>query len=397
MIRYEDIKFDCRLYSGYKPCIYGNECFQCDKYEPRGGQPNFNAPPPQIILPKLDKPIRILIIKTGALGDVLRTTTLLNELNHQFTNPHTTWLTSTSAIPLLSQNPLIESLLDFTQENCDKLANVNFDVLINLEKEKAPLEFSKNVSAAVKIGYKSTYWGTADVFNAESVYALLLGISDQLKFYINKKTYPQIICEMTGLTFHWSPYILELSAVGIHKRKDLLNQIPNSQKGLPIVGLNTGCGDVFKTKQWTLNGWSTTAEMLINSNRFNVLLLGGKAEAELNASIKAANKEIIDTGIDNSLEEFAGIVDACDIVVSSDSLGMHVAIARRKRVVALFGSTSEQEIDLFERGEKIITDFPCSPCYLKTCDKNPTCMQALTSKTVVEAIYRQADFLREEN
>ena len=41
-------------------------------------------------------------------------------------------------------------------------------------------------------------------------------------------------------------------------------------------------------------------------------------------------------------------VAACDMVVSGDTLGMHMAIARGKFVVAWFGLSCAQEIDLFE-------------------------------------------------
>ena len=154
------------------------------------------------------------------------------------------------------------------------------------------------------------------------------------------------------------------------------------------VGLNTGCGAVFRTKQWTLEGWVELATYLRDHVDCSLLLLGGTAEAELNRQILQQAPWLIDTGNDNSLEEFFGVVDACDMLVTSDSLGMHLAIALRKWVIGLFGSTSATEIDLYDRGEKWITDFECSPCYLKTCDKQPTCMQALRGETIGEMVQR---------
>ncbi|MCX7766040.1 MAG: hypothetical protein N2246_04970, partial [Candidatus Sumerlaeia bacterium] len=51
------IKFDCKYYLGYKPCGKSLMCEGCQYYAPMGK--------------------RILIIKLGAMGDVLRTTPLL--------------------------------------------------------------------------------------------------------------------------------------------------------------------------------------------------------------------------------------------------------------------------------------------------------------------------------
>ncbi len=82
------------------------------------------------------------------------------------------------------------------------------------------------------------------------------------------------------------------------------------------------------------------------------------------------------------------MVEACDLLVSSDTLGMHVAIARRKPVVVLFGSTSAVEIDLFDLGEKVVTDFPCAPCYKRTCNFDPWCMEKLMPEQVEAAVLR---------
>ena len=73
---------------------------------------------------------------------------------------------------------------------------------------------------------------------------------------------------------------------------------------------------------------------------------------------------------------------------------MHIAIALKKHVVAFFGPTCEQEIDLYGRGEKIVTDYSCSPCYLKKCNIDPTCMEAMKSSTVINAIIRQLELIK---
>ena len=53
---------------------------------------------------------RILIIKTGALGDVLRTTVLLEGLIEKNVHPRITWITKRNAAPLLQNNPYIDEL-----------------------------------------------------------------------------------------------------------------------------------------------------------------------------------------------------------------------------------------------------------------------------------------------
>lgn len=383
MLRFEDIRFDCALYNGYKPCRYGNECAGCPHYDPLPHVEPVTVSEPMLTR-MVDEPTEILIIKTGAMGDVLRTTTVLPAIKRFHRYSKITWVTEQASVPLLRDNPMIDTLIVMGTPECAALEKRNFDLLMNYEKEKEPLALAGRIRAAGKIGFAPTRWNTPTVFNPESQYALLLGISDELKFRVNQKPYPQIVAEMAGLPYRRDPYILTLGPEANKRRQEIDEMLGGYRK--PRVGLNTGCGSVFRTKQWTLEGWVETIEFLQKNTHADILLLGGKAEAELNAQILARTQSVIDTSCDNPLEAFFGVVAACDTIVTSDSLAMHIAIALRKYVVALFGSTSHVEVDLYDRGEKIVTDFPCSPCYLKVCDKKPTCMQALRGQTVGEAV-----------
>jgi heptosyltransferase-2 len=392
MLEFDDIRFDCALYTGYKPCAYGNECGSCPHYQPR--EPYAAAPgePLRTVAASLPADPRaghasILIIKTGAMGDVLRTTTLLPAILRAWPEAHITWVTDPSAVPLLKHNPHIHRLLTLSADTAAMLAQEEFDLLLNFEKEPAPLDLAGRVPARSHRGFAPTIWNTPTVFNDASRYALLLGISDELKFRHNMLTYPQIIAQMAELPWQRDPYELFLPEAAEARRRRLEEELAGRPR--PLIGLNTGCGSVFRTKLWPTDHWiELAAELQKAVPAATLLLLGGPAEREMNAQIRAAHPWLIDTGCDNSLEEFFGVIDACDLIVSSDSLAMHIAIALRKLVVVLFGSTSATEIDLYERGEKVVTDFECSPCYRKTCDKTPNCMQAMQATTVAQAVVR---------
>ena len=53
-----------------------------------------------------------------------------------------------------------------------------------------------------------------------------------------------------------------------------------------------------------------------------------------------AGDKVIDAGCDNSLMDFAALIGLCDILVTSDSLALHIGVALKKYVVTLFGPTS---------------------------------------------------------
>jgi heptosyltransferase-2 len=143
-----------------------------------------------------------------------------------------------------------------------------------------------------------------------------------------------------------------------------------------------------------MEGFVGLIGLLRQRNECQIVLLGGPREAEFNWRLtEMAGQGIIDAGCDSSIDEFMGLVDLCGLIVTADTMAMHIAIGLRKEVVAVFGPTCDEEVDLFGRGEIIDTDFECSPCYLKTCDKNPTCMMALDPLTVAEAVGRRLEKL----
>ena len=71
------VKTDCKFFKGDIPCIYhkkeGVKCENCKYYEPLKE--------------------KILIIKLGAAGDVIRTTPILRVLRKKYPYANITWLT----------------------------------------------------------------------------------------------------------------------------------------------------------------------------------------------------------------------------------------------------------------------------------------------------------------
>ena len=80
------------------------------------------------------------------------------------------------------------------------------------------------------------------------------------------------------------------------------------------------------------------------------------------------------------------MVGLCGVVVTGDTMALHVAAGLGKRVVALFGPTSAAEIDLYGRGTKIVTALDCACCYRRGCDVKPHCMDVIEVSEVFAAV-----------
>lgn len=365
-----DLKFDCRYFRGDKPCRFLRLCFQCSNYEPQGK--------------------KILIIKLAAIGDVLRTTSILTGLKREYPNSYITWIANKESRFVLENNPKIDRILTYDLDSTLRLLVERFDLVLSFDKAFGAASLATLVAAEEKKGFGFHEKGYLYPLNKESEYAFRLGVEDSLKFRQNKKTYQELIYEMSGLSYKKEEYILNISEESRKFGEDFLKK-NKIKKGDLVVGLNTGSGEVFATKKWSVEGFVKLAGMLDNKLKARTLLLGGPNEIQRNNEIKSRLKTlVIDTGCHNSLQEFIGIINICSLVVSGDTLAMQLAIALKKKVVALFGPTCHQEVDLFGRGEKIVSDISCAPCYRQNCD-NVKCMASISPEEVFAAIKRLTD------
>jgi len=356
---------DCIHFRGDKPCQFKVVCEGCLQYEP------FST--------------RILIIKCRAQGDVLRTTPLLPGLKRRYPKSFISWLVDGDSVDLLRYNPQIDRILSFDLESALSLSAQRFDVLISLDKEPGLASTAAKVAAAKKFGFGLNEYGNLVIFNPAAEYAYRLGMDDPLKFRQNRKTYQEIIHEAAEIPYRRDEYIFVLTEEDRERARRFFKQHRVSGQK-PAVGLNTGAGNKFETKQWPEAYYLRLIDLVHDRLEANVFLLGGPRELELNRRLEKKSKgKAINTGHDNSLREFAGFLSLMDAVVCSDTLGMHLAIALKRNVIALFGPTCPQEIDLYGRGVKLFAGIDCSPCYKQTCP-DMACMKDITVEQVFKEI-----------
>jgi len=361
------LKPDCRYFKGDKPCQFKRLCEECPHFEPF--------------------PTNILIIKSRAQGDVLRTTPLLPALKRKYPQSFISWLVDGESAELLLHNPYIDRLHPYDLENILSLLVQQFDILIALDKEPGLTSLATKVRAAKKFGFGLNELGNLIIFNKASEYAYRLGVDDDLKFFQNQKTYQEIIHDIAEVPYARDEYVFRLPDEARAKAERFFKSHKISQRRAAI-GLNTGAGTKFETKQWPPEFFLKLISLLTQKLGVNVFLLGGPREKDMNLFLaRRSRAKVYDTGAANSLLEFAGFTSRMDLVVCSDTLGMHLAIALKKKVLALFGPTCPQEIDLYGRGAKLFSGASCAPCYKQTCP-DPKCMKEITPERVFEEIKR---------
>ena len=343
-----EIAANCYFYKGDIPCDYhkqsGKKCL-CEYFALRGK--------------------RILIIKLGAMGDVIRTTPLARRLKSDDPNCEITWITYTPEfLPKEVDMPL-----SFNAAHILRLLSDEFDCLYNLDKDREACALLNSVKAKIKKGFRLENGRCAPI-DQDAIPKYLTGLDDDLN-RINVKSYQEEMFEIVGLKFNREKYILE--------RPNNNLKIPELPK--PLIGLNTGCGGRWKTRLWAIENWIELTEKL-KKEKYSVLLLGGEAEHERNRII--AEKTRANYFGYFSITDFINIVDQCDLIATGVTLAMHLAIGLEKKVIILNNTFNRNEFELYGLGKIIEPEVSCTGCFRTQCNKN--CMNEITPVEVYQEI-----------
>jgi len=299
---------------------------------------------------------KILIIKLGysetlvgeisrktSLGDVLRSTVLLP----RYKDAEITWLVAEEAVALLKGNPLIKRIMPYDLTSVLQLRAERFDTVINLEKVAGICAFADSLTAWRRYGFRfDPDSGTAKAYDG-SHHVLELCMNEKEKLS-NKKYWEDFLFEMVG--GKWNG---EIPVIGYK---------PES-KEVYDIGFNFNVGDKWPIKAWPMEYWK-----------------------ELEAMIGAKHTISWQQGL-KSIEEYIEWVNSCKLLVTNDSLGLHIAHALDKKIVALFGPTLSNEVYV-KRGVKLLPEkeYDCLPCLSTVCVKERPCMYEIKPATVLAAV-----------
>ena len=291
----------------------------------------------------------VLIIKLGALGDVVRTTPLLRVLQANIT-----WVTSVRAVPLLSGNPYIDRLLSI-EDGQDLLKGDKYDLVINLEDDQAAAKLASDFGKATIVGaymgeHGITYTESASAwFDMSLISRFGKAKADDLKVR-NRKTYQELVFAMIGRPFRGEEYVLNTP----------LTKLPESN----LVGLEARAGEVWPMKRW--NKYEELAERL--------------ERAGFKTKVFEQRERVLD---------YVDDINECEYIVCGDTLAMHLGMALRKKVTAIFTCTTAHEI--YGYGRMIPVVSPLYRRYFYRRDYVPEVADAISMDTVFSVVRQMAE------
>lgn len=155
----------------------------------------------------------------------------------------------------------------------------------------------------------------------------------------------------------------------------------------PVVGIAPGAA-FGPSKQWLPERYAAVADQLAAAcNAQCVLLTGPGEESTRDAVVRAATTPLVTCHDDRpSIERLKATIAECDLLIGNDSGPRHLAIAFKKPVICIMGSTSPRYTESpWEHGEVVRIDVDCGPCQKPFCTTDHRCMTGISVGRVVTA------------
>ena len=287
--------------------------------------------------------MQILIVKLGATGDVVRTTTLLHVLNDEI---H--WLTSDLNVVMLKGSSKIKEIIPWRRRQ--ELLVRHFDIVINLEDDREAAELIRKLDYEDLFGaYLNDSGVMAYTENLNAWFDLSLisrfgrKRADELKLK-NRKTFQDLLFRGLGFSFEGQAYHLPAPE-------------PTNLQG--DIAIASDSGAVWPMKKWAYYD-------------------------ELKTELDHSGFKVNSLPMRSTLNEHIQDVQNHRYLISGDSLPMHIALGSGIKCLSIFICTSPWEIYDYGLQKKIVS--PLLDKYFYKRDNNPEAVESIKLEEVFNTV-----------
>ena len=322
---------------------------------------------------------RILLIKPGALGDLLQITPVARALAGKFPKAEISIVVGNSpSADLFRHNPYIHDTIVFDRRGehgswspfvklWNRIRHGRYDLVIHFQRSnlKAWLLALAALPCRILVYHKARDRTVHAVVNHLETLDPL-GISPS-------EVDPR-------LEFDPGPEGKRFAA-------ELLWH--TGRPGTRVVALNPGAS--HPVNRWNTDNFAALARRLVLELQAEVILIGGGVEIDLSRMIaEQCGVKMLDLTGKTDVLGLGGVLQECSVLVSGDTGPMHMATAVGTPVVALFGAADPARTGPVGPGHRVIQaqGVACVPCRSRTCNNRNYlgCMEAITVDEVLQAV-----------
>ena len=328
---------------------------------------------------------KILIIKPGAIGDLLHLTPVIRALRKKLQDVQISVLVGNEAsASLFKENPNVSETIVFDKRGEHRTLGSLLALWRRIRKERYDLVINFQRS-----NLKAWFLATA---------------AFPCRLLVYHKAKDRIIHAVVNHLETVAP--LRISPTDVELELELFTSADDDTfaagllggpeyAGKKIICLNPGASN--RIKCWSTGCFAALADRLMDELGAAVLIIGGGNERDLAESISAGMRNsALDMVGKLTLTQLGAVLKKCEVLVSGDTGPMHLATAVKTPVVALFGAINPDRTGPVGQGHRVIRhdEVKCVPCNAKTC-VNPAYLECMEKITVDEVFSAVVELMRD--
>lgn len=330
---------------------------------------------------------RILIVRLGAIGDVINSTVLLHNLRRQHPDAFIAWAVHPLAAPMIQGNPDLDEVLVIPRDDVPwgllrwgkRLAQYRFDIAIDMQKLFKSGLLTWLSGAPRRLGY--------DRGRAKELSWLLttekLERNDPRRHVVDQVLEFATALGIQGPEAKWSLPVHEADRV---MTNDLLRDHPG-RVALVCLGASE------EIKRWYPDRFTEVIEGLHARHGLTSVLVAGKAPVELamvEAVKKACRVPLIDSAGRGGFRQLLGLMERARLFIGGDTGPLHLAAAFGVPTVGLYGPQDPRRSGPYGfQDDVVFKRLACAPCMKSTCRFGTIqCMKDITAADVLASADR---------
>lgn len=334
--------------------------------------------------------MRVLIVKTSSMGDVVHTLPALTDAQHALPGIRFDWVVEEAYAEIPAWHPAVDKVIPIAFRRWRKqlwrtLGCDEWRVFRNLMGARS-YDYIIDAQGLIKSALITPLSdGIRCGFNRDSAREPLAALLYQRRFEVDKNLHAvERIRHLFALTLGYTRQTQE-GDYGIDKTRFATSLVKRPY----LVFLH---GTTWLTKHWPESYWTMLAHLCCDAG-FDVYLPWGN-EAELLRAGRIANSvpgaQVLPK---MGLNQLAGVLAAARAVVGVDTGLAHLAAALGVPSVTLYGATSPLRTGTYGQSQThLCANFRCAPCLKRQCTYTgdalvqPACYQTLPPERVWEAL-----------
>lgn len=323
---------------------------------------------------------KILVAEGGGIGDLIRVFPAIECLKDNFPAASISVLASPEAkeiLSLFSKKNIISEVIDYDLKGRHRGFFRKFLLIFSLRKRHFDLIYAPDRGEGMReevlmnfltgiphrIGFQKG--------RAGSLNTIMIELREDVP--IVKQNLD--ILRNAGLQVTKEEIDLSVPEKDIHEAELLITKLTREIPS-PVITVHPGASWNAGYRCWPLEKYISLIQRLIKEQQLKVILTGNKSDIETGKKIlkEVESPDIISVMGRTTLAQTAAIIKLSNLFLGNDSGPLHIALALKVPSIAVFGSTSpEQVIGPQERCVVIRKNLACSPCYVHQYDYTPAC------------------------